>query len=307
MSAESVIHDIGYQRYDGPRLGRAYATRSLYVHGLRTAFGLGRSAKSKIFPWAVGGIVFFVAIVLVAIRSQGVDLPLTYWNFANGVWLLLAVFCAVVAPELVSRDLRNTVLPLYFSRPLTRVDYASAKLAAMVTALWLLLAGPMTVMLLGGVFSVDGMSAVWTEVGHWLQGLLVAGVYALIFGALALLIASLASRRGVAAALIAASLLVTFAVYGIVLAIAASGAVRDGAEPGSAGVAAVTAGQWAGVVSPATLADGLASWWFGPPIEINDVQVSAVGGYGPLYLVVSVLFVAACSGLLLLRYRKVAR
>jgi ABC-2 type transport system permease protein len=46
-----VIHDIGYQRYTGPRLGRGYAIRSLYLHSLRTAFGLGRSAKAKIFPW----------------------------------------------------------------------------------------------------------------------------------------------------------------------------------------------------------------------------------------------------------------
>ncbi len=68
--SESVIHDIGYQRYDGPRLGRAYAVRSLYVHGVRTAFGLGRGAKSKVFPWIVVGIVFLVAVVLTAIRSQ---------------------------------------------------------------------------------------------------------------------------------------------------------------------------------------------------------------------------------------------
>ena len=32
--------------------------------------------------------------------------------------LVLPVFVAVQAPELVSRDLRSRVLPLYFSRPL---------------------------------------------------------------------------------------------------------------------------------------------------------------------------------------------
>lgn len=45
-----VIHDIGYQRYTGPRLGRRHVFGALYLHGLRTAFGLGRSAKAKIFP-----------------------------------------------------------------------------------------------------------------------------------------------------------------------------------------------------------------------------------------------------------------
>ena len=40
-----VIHDIGYQRYSGQRLGRRHIVGALYLHGLRAAFGLGRSAS----------------------------------------------------------------------------------------------------------------------------------------------------------------------------------------------------------------------------------------------------------------------
>ena len=53
-----VIHDIGYQRYAGPRLGRRHVVTALYLHSLRTAFGLGRSANAKIFPWIVVGLAF---------------------------------------------------------------------------------------------------------------------------------------------------------------------------------------------------------------------------------------------------------
>jgi ABC-2 type transport system permease protein len=293
--SESVIHDIGYQRYDGPRLGRVYLLRSLYTHGVRAVFGFGRGAKSKIFPWAVAGIVYLVAIVLTAIRSQGADVPVTYWNFGQTVWLLIALFCAVTAPELVSRDLRGTVLPLYFSRPLRRSDYAVAKLLAIGTAVFLLLAGPETVMLLGGVFSVDGFSAVMHEIGHWGQGLLVALVYALVFGGLSLLIASLAGRRGVAAAVIAAFFLVTEAIYGIVIGL---NAARAGGGEASE-QAAQAAAQWAGVVSPASLVNGISQWWFDPK--------HGVGNYGPLYAAVGIPFVLLCVGLLLLRYRRVAR
>ena len=70
-TAAGVIHDIGYQRYTGERLGRGYSARSLYTHGVRTAFGLGRSAKAKIFPWMVVGIVGLVAVV--AHRGPGAD------------------------------------------------------------------------------------------------------------------------------------------------------------------------------------------------------------------------------------------
>lgn len=44
---QTRIHNIGYRTYDGPRLGRSYATRSLYSQSLRGAYGLGRSVKSR--------------------------------------------------------------------------------------------------------------------------------------------------------------------------------------------------------------------------------------------------------------------
>ena len=41
--------------------------------------------------------------------------------------ILVMLFCAAQAPELFGRDQRYGVLPLYFSRVLTRTDYAMAK------------------------------------------------------------------------------------------------------------------------------------------------------------------------------------
>ena len=41
------IYDLGYRRYEGPRLGRAHAIRSLVVHSFRTTYGLGRSGRAN--------------------------------------------------------------------------------------------------------------------------------------------------------------------------------------------------------------------------------------------------------------------
>jgi ABC-2 type transport system permease protein len=193
------------------------------------------------------------------------------------------LFCAAVAPELVSRDLRSGVLPLYFSRPLTRADYAFAKLAAMVTAVWLLLAGPLLFIFVGGVFSVDGPGAVWDEVLDLLPGLLHAGIHALVFGSLSLLIASLAGRRAVAAAMIVAVFLVTTPIVGV-LSIA-------GGE---------TAKQLALLASPISALDGVGNWLFG----MTGIDV---GPFGPVYGVAVAGLIAACVLLVLARYRKVAR
>src|SRR5688500_13314023 len=105
MSDNSVIHDIGYQRYTGARLSRGYAARSLFEHGVRVAFGLGRSAKAKIFPWIVIALVTALAVVAVAVKTQTGQVFLTYQDLPSAVGLLVMVFLAVVAPELVSRDL----------------------------------------------------------------------------------------------------------------------------------------------------------------------------------------------------------
>lgn len=292
--ATGIIHDIGYRRYDGPRLGRSYAIRSLYVHGVRTAFGLGRTARAKIFPWSVVGLVSLVAAIVTVIRTQTGQPVVSYWEFPSGISMLTILFCAVVAPELVSRDLRGAVLPLYFSRPLTRSDYALAKLGALMTAAFLLLAGPQTLMFAGGAFTVGEFADVWPELGEFAKGLVVSAITAATFASLALLVASLAGRRAVAAAMIVALFLVTTPVYGVLMGLAYAGS-PDGQLTGSA----ETMAQLAGLVSPMTLVDGVAQWLF----DARD----RLGPYGPLYAVVTAAIVAGSLALLLLRYRKVAR
>lgn len=282
-----VIHDIGYQRYQGARLGRGYGYRSLYGHSLRTAFGLGRTAKAKVFPWLVVGIVVIVAAVVTAIRAAFGEPVLSYQGFPDAVSILIVLFGAVVAPELVSRDLRSGVLSLYFSRPLRPADYALAKLAAMVSAVWLLLAGPMLLMFLGGVFSVDGWDAVWQETRDFAGGLGFALAHALVAGTLTLLIASLVGRRAVAAGVVVLVYLLTLPVVGVL-------------DPGGGQApAGETARELAGLANPATLLAGVRQWWF------DDGSVD-IGGYGPVYAAVALALVLLGTGLLLLRYRRLS-
>ncbi len=73
MSAntESVIHDLGYKSYDGPRLGRAAIVRALAWHSFRSAFGFGRSVKAKIVPFLILIVLCLPAIVNAFAVSQG--------------------------------------------------------------------------------------------------------------------------------------------------------------------------------------------------------------------------------------------
>lgn len=285
MSESSVIHDIGYQRYTGPRLGRASVFNAMYVHGLRSAYGFGRSAKAKIFPWLVVGIVVLVAVILAAVRSQTGVVPLTYFGFADSMSWLIIFFSAIVAPELVSRDMRAGVLPLYFSRPLRSADYIGAKVAAMATAVWLLLAVPQLIMFLGAAFTAkNGMSDVWKELGDFLPGWGYSLLWALLFTGIGLLIASLTGKRAFAAGGIVAVFLMTTPVVGV-LSIMPS---RDAQE-------------LAGLASPSTLISGVGQWLV--PTAGTGMEI---GRFGAVYAIEAVCLIAACLLLLLARYRKVA-
>lgn len=284
MSEVSVIHDIGYQRYGGARLGRWYAVRSLYLHGLRTAFGLGRSAKAKIFPWIVVGIVLLVAVIVTAVRSQIGQVVLAYLDVPTSLSALIFIFLAIVAPELVSRDLRSGVLPLYFARPIRRTDYALAKLAALISAAWLLLAAPMLVMFAGASFGAKHLRDVWTEAKDLGPGLAYAAVVVVVFGVLALLVASLTGKRAFAAGGIVAVFLVTTPVVGVLDFVGGD-----------------TVKRLSGLASPPTLVLGLQRWLF------RNNPASEIGEYGPVYGLTAAALVCLCVLLLLVRYERVAR
>ena len=164
------------------------------------------------------------------------------------------------------------MLPLYFSRPLRRSDYALAKLAATISAVWLLLAGPLLLIFLGGAFSgTGGASAVWHEFTDFLGGLGYAAIYAVVLGALAVPLASLARRRAIAA---------------VVIVVAFAGRPLRWSGWCDA-VGGTTAQQLGPLVNPATLLNGLEAWIY------RDDRLD-IGGYGPLYLVVAVALVTAC-------------
>jgi ABC-2 type transport system permease protein len=64
-----AIHDIGYRHYEGPRLGAGYIRRSLFVETLRGAYGLGRSARSKVMPFLLLGVMVIPAVVVGIVTS----------------------------------------------------------------------------------------------------------------------------------------------------------------------------------------------------------------------------------------------
>ena len=284
-----VIHDIGYRHYDGPRLGRGYATRSLFTLTLRGSFGLGRSIKSKILPMGLLALMCVPALIIVAVAVylKSAKLPLEYERYLSIMDFVIAVFVASQAPVALSRDLRFMTLPMYFSRPITAGDYVRAKFGAMFSAMFVLTGLPLLIMWIGSVLA--SMSFGY-NLEHFAFGLTSAALYSLLYSGIALVVASLTPRRG-------------FGVAGIIMLLLISGAIATiiyfviNRHDQSA------AAYWANAISPSGLVDSTVTWLFKLPTSGATGVPSDLGGF--VFLAELVALPAAAYGLLVQRYRKI--
>ena len=283
-----TIYDIGYRHYDGPRLGRRGAVGAIVAAGLRAVFGLGRSGRSKILPWGAIVLGLVPAVVAVAIRVLAGDL-IDLYRYENYLWeigALFPIFLAAQAPELVVNDMRHRVLPLYFSRPISRFDYVVAKLGALSIGLLALTLLPVLVLFLGRVLAAeDALGALGDEI-EALPGIVGNGIlHAVVLASFGLAIASLAARRAYAAGAVLAIMLVG----GVVGAIfAEAGGTLSDVSP---------------LLNPLSILDGAREWLFGGTVADSPVADSAL----PLwtYGAAAVGLLLASWGILAIRYRRV--
>jgi ABC-2 type transport system permease protein len=293
-----VIHDIGYRRYTGPRLGRPAIIRALVWHSLRSSVGIGRGAKAKIIPVIVFVLMCLPAVANAVAVAQGGHRVVNYDTYIFQLRVLvMIIFVAAQAPELVSRDLRSHVLPLYFCRPLRRLDYPLAKLTAFVLACLALIEIPLLLLYLGTIAQANGPGAIWDQTKALIPGLLVGVLWAVLLAAIGLALASLSGRRAYATGSIAIYFFLSWILAGLL------DSIGGGRVSGPAGGAVGTAGAGArlsGLVSPFTTVDGVRQWLGGT----SRGPIPPPGGYGPLYGVMFLLLLAGALGLLAARYRK---
>ncbi|MBL1107891.1 ABC transporter permease [Streptomyces sp. 5-8] len=286
----SRIHDIGYRGYDGPRLGRAYARRSLYSQSLRGAYGLGRSVKSKVLPMLLFAVMCVPAAIMVAVAvaTKAHELPVSYTRYAIIMQAVISLYIASQAPQAVSRDLRFKTVPLYFSRPIETADYVRAKFAALASALFVLTGAPLLVLYVGALLSKMGFAH---QTGEFAQGLVSVALLSLLFAGIGLVIAAVTPRRGFGIAAVIAVMTIS---YGAVSTLQAIAYAQDsnGSIP------------WIGLFSPVTLIDGVQSAFLGGSSAFPG-GVGPSHGEGAVFVLAVLGLIAACYGLLIRRYQKV--
>ena len=279
-----TIYDIGYRHYDGPRLGRRGAVGAIVGAGLRAVFGFGRSGRSKIIPWGAVILAALPAVVAVAVRVLAGDI-LDLYDYDGYVWnigALLPIFIAAQAPELVVNDIRHRVLPLYFSRPIRRIDYVAAKIAALAIGLLAITLAPVLLLFIGRVLSTDDLvAAVCDEIGAMPEIIGSGAIHAVVLASIGLAICSLAGRRAYAAGAVLAVFLI-------------GGVISDSFSENGQDVAAF--------VSPLAVLDGTRQWLFGGAVDGAPAATSELPL--ALYGLAALILVLVSWAVLAFRYRR---
>jgi ABC-2 type transport system permease protein len=174
------IFDQGYQHWQGPLSGHAWRWLTIARHGVRVQMKNRILRLLVLLAWlpALALVVFLALWGLVEQRNQTI-LPLvqailppeilrdpsayreTMWTLGYSYFFKFEMYgimllVVVAGPGLISRDLRFNALPLYFARPLTRLDYFAGKLGVIGALVATVAVGPAVFAYLVGIcFSLD--------------------------------------------------------------------------------------------------------------------------------------------------------
>jgi ABC-2 type transport system permease protein len=297
-SPTGSIYDLGYQRYDGPRLGRRGAVTALFAHSLRASFGIGRGGRAKVVPLGLAGLALLPALIAVGLQALlgraglagqgGVSSPIRYDTYYGYVETLVMLFVAAQAPELLGRDQRYHVLSLYFSRALRRADYALAKGAALVTAILIVVLAPQALLFVGLSLSDRDVPAAIARNAAFLPPVIAQALaISLLLGSVSLALAAWTPRRAWATALIIGAFIVPPVIAQVVLRVV----------PGDLGRVIV-------LLSPNDVLAGLNALFFDRAPGPGTVAQADLPG--PLYLAAATVAIALLLAVLVRRYQRIA-
>jgi ABC-2 type transport system permease protein len=211
------VFDRGYAHYNGPRLGRKQAFRSLVGYSMKRAMGIRKSWTAKVLPFLLYTAAVIPLIVMIGVDALVPDFNFaSYSNYIQWTFIIVGIFVAMSAPEMLCVDRRERTLPLYFSRAIARFDYVFAKITAMTLLTMTLSLVPSVILWLGRQLTSDSVwQAMRSNVDDLGRVIFLGALIALVLGTGGLAVSSFTDRKGVAIVIILIGFLILTAMGNI--------------------------------------------------------------------------------------------
>lgn len=204
------VFDRGFAHYDGPRRGRRGAMTSLIGYSMKRAMGIRKSWTAKIMPFLLYLSAAIPLIVMIGISAVVPQFEFgNYSSYLQGIFVLIGIFVAIGAPEMVCPDRQERTLPLYFARAIGRMDYVWAKFFAMTLLTMTLSVIPVILLWFGKQLTAESVGTAMKDHISDLWKAIFAGLcVAIVLSALGLMVSSFTKRKGVAITVIIIGFLV---------------------------------------------------------------------------------------------------
>ena len=188
------LHDLGYRHWEGELNPQSVRWWVIAQTGVRLAWRSRWLRRMLVLAWmpaVLAGIVFFAVENVLTTNpdlSLGIRRASSQWPFLEGVsdelekdpasaraalWshillgffrlpqgVLIVMLVALIAPPLIAQDLRSRAFLLYFSRPITRLEYVFGKMATVAAYLTMVTIVPGLVLYALGVGLSPNLSVV---------------------------------------------------------------------------------------------------------------------------------------------------
>ncbi len=292
------VYDIGYRHYEGPREGRNRARFALWTNGVRTALGLGRGTRAKILPILLFASTMIPAAVFVIMASLAEDFGVSdvvevpgHADYYDVVSILVLVFSAIIAPELLCADRRSQVLQLYLVRPLTPTDYVAGRWLAFFTIVLALVYSGQIVMFIGFIFSAEAPLDYLRD--HWLDvpRFLAAGAVVAVFvTTIPLAVSGFTARRAYAAGFVIGLFIISSAVANALTAEEVMGEWS----------------KWIGLADVGSVPSFVSDLIFGETPDSSDAMARVNDLHNAIPIGWYILLTAGPAAVLLRRYQKAA-
>lgn len=207
------VHDLGYRRWSGSRLPPFDRWKAIVSTGVRLAWQgkylkrllivawipvlyvgallvaiewvilqNGAAAVAGILPAVVDGPAEITRLTTLAVSEPGMfreelwrRLILIYFRTPQPI--LMALMVGLIAPPLISKDLRSRAWLIYFSRPVSRIEYLLGKCAVVAVFLLAITALPALLVYVLGISLAPTQEATLTT---WTIPLRIAGASTLL-------------------------------------------------------------------------------------------------------------------------------
>ncbi len=152
------IFDQGYQHWEGKLSGHGWRWLAIARRGVRTQLKNRWTRMALLLAWlpalVLGGFLtlwglfeqkpaewgYFFGFLGPAVMNDPKAFRSESWAIAFSLFLAAETYAAmilvvIVGPNLISQDMRFNAMPLYLSRPVTRLDYFAGKLGTIAAFL----------------------------------------------------------------------------------------------------------------------------------------------------------------------------